>query len=175
MKSSLPLFCKNPICRSLGTEFRGEESEQHTLDTGHSDFYLKSPYHRRKTLTGRIEAGSGHAGRNWGISEIQKLTGYTNLMQGTLNLRLEAEHSLRPCCILRREDRKDRIGEDLYFEYCCLVIGVCRVPALIARTSTNHWGPSVLEIMAEEMLRKGYGLQDGDTVNVEVWTETSVE
>ena len=99
------------------------------------------------------------------------MTGFPNLKKGTLNVRLEAEYSLRPHCILRREDRKDGIDEDLYFEYCCLVIGACRVPAVIARTSTNYWGQSVLEIMAEEMLRESYRPQDGDTVNVEVWVE----
>ncbi len=169
MKSNLPLFCKNPVCRSVGTEFRGEESEKHMLDTGHTDFYPKSAYDKRKTLPGRVKPGSGHAGRNWEISQIQSLTGFTNLKNGTLNVRLEAEHSLRPYCHLRRGDRKDGIDEDLYFELCCLVIGDCRVPAVIARTGTNYWGESVLEIMAEEMLRKRYRLQDGDTVNVEVW------
>jgi hypothetical protein len=52
MKSNLPLFCKNPVCRSLGTEFRGEESEKHTLDTGHPDFYPKSAYPNVRLLAG---------------------------------------------------------------------------------------------------------------------------
>ena len=124
-------------------------------------------------LRGRIVAGCGHAGRNWGISEIQKVTGYANLKQGTLNVRLEAEHNLRPYCKLPREDRKDGIGEDLYFEHCCLVIGTHRVPALIARTSTNYWGSSVLEIMAEVMLKDSYRLRDGDVLDVEVCVENS--
>jgi hypothetical protein len=64
MKSTLPLLCKNAACRSLGSEFRGEEVEKHTLDTGHTDFYPKSGYHKRKTLSGRIVPGRGDA-RNW--------------------------------------------------------------------------------------------------------------
>jgi len=124
----------------------------------------------KKTLSGQIETGAGDA-VNWEISEIQKVTGYRNLKKGTLNVRLGSPHRLRPDHTLRREDRKDGRDEDLCFECCCLVIGPCRIPALIARTSTNHWGPSVLEIMAEEMLRKRYGLQDADTLDVEVRVE----
>src|ERR1700688_167218 len=122
-----------------------------------------------KTLRGRIEAGCGNAGRTWDISEIQRVTGYTKLTNGTLNVRLEVEHNLRPDCNLRKEGRKDGIAEDLFFQHCVLVIRNGRVPALIARTSTNYWGLSVLEIMAEENLRKRFCLQDGDVVDVEVW------
>jgi CTP-dependent riboflavin kinase len=125
----------------------------------------------KKKLRGEIESGVGDAGNSWGISEIQRVTGYTSLQKGTLNVRLKAEHALRPYCNLRKEDRKDGINEDLYFEHCHLVIGDYRVPALIARTSTNHWKSAVLEIMAEEMLLARYGLQDGDTLEVEVWAE----
>jgi CTP-dependent riboflavin kinase len=98
-------------------------------------------------------------------------TGYENLREGTLNVKLDAPHDLRRDRKLPREDRKDGRGEDLYFEYCCLVIGAGRAPAVIARTSTNYWGPSVLEIMAEETLRNHYGLEDGETLCVEVWSE----
>ena len=119
--------------------------------------------------------GSGHAGTNWGISQIQRVTGYMHLENGTLNVKLEAEHILRPFCTLRREDREDRINEDLSFERCCLLICDRKVPALIARTSTNHWGSCVLEIMAEEKIRQCYGLEDGDTLEVEVCVENVPE
>jgi len=124
----------------------------------------------KRILSGRIETGCGDA-KNWEISEIQKITGCRNLKKGTLNLKLAIPHNLRPDCKLPRGERKDGRDEDLYFEYCFLVIGSCRVPALIARTSTNHWKSSVLEIMAEEMLRERYCLKDGDTVDVEVSME----
>jgi CTP-dependent riboflavin kinase len=114
----------------------------------------------KKILSGRIEAGCGDA-KNWGISEIRSVTGYSNLKKGTLNVRLGAEHILRPDYELSRRDRGDGRDEDLCFERCCLVIDACRVPALIARTSRNYWGLSVLEVMAEEMLRERYRLEDG--------------
>jgi CTP-dependent riboflavin kinase len=126
----------------------------------------------QKTLKGRISSGLGDA-RSWEISGIRKATGYDRLKEGTLNVRLDAPHRLRRDYALRREHRKDRRehDEDLYFERCVLVIGTDRVQALIARTSTNYWGPSILEIMAEEMIRDRYGLQDGDALEVEVWVE----
>jgi CTP-dependent riboflavin kinase len=171
MKSDPTLLCSNPVCRSLGTEFRGEEIGKHTLDTGHTDFYAKPDCHKRKTLSGKVAAGCGD-GSNWGISEIRKATGYGNLKKGTLNVKLEDPHDLRPDYELPRADRKDGKDEDLCFECCCLVIGFRRVPALIARTSRNYWGRSVLEIMAEEMLRERYSLRDGDTFGVEVWVQS---
>jgi CTP-dependent riboflavin kinase len=125
----------------------------------------------KNILSGQIVAGCGD-GSSWGISEIQKATGYVKLKKGTLNVKLCSPHTLRPDYVLRRQERKDGRDEDLFFERCCLVIGAYRVPALIARTSTNFWGLSVLEIMAEEMLRQRYRLQDGDALDIEVCVES---
>jgi|GEM_PF-4421200 len=105
---------------------------------------------------------------------LEHKAAFDNLKEGTLNVRLDAAHSLRPDYKLLRGDRECGRDEDLFFERCCLVIGLHRISALIARTSRNFWGPSVLEIMAEEMLRQGYGLQDGDVLDVEVWVENLV-
>jgi len=123
-------------------------------------------------VSGRVVPGCGNA-RTWDMSEIREATGNYNLVEGTLNVELEVPHILRPDHKLLREDRKDRPDhdEDLFFERCFLVIGIHRVRAVIARTSTNYWGPSVLEIMAKEMLRQRYRLEDGDTLDVEVWLE----
>jgi len=52
-----------------------------------------------------------------------------------------------------------------------LLIGSKRVPALIARTSTNYHGCKVLEIMAAEHLRNSHGLGDRDIINVQVRTD----
>ena len=121
----------------------------------------------KKILKGRVEKGC-RDGKNWDISDIRKTTGYDNLKPGTLNVRLAAPHNLRIDYRLPREQRTDGRDEDLYFERCRLVIGRSSIRALIARTSTNFWGNSVLEIMAEEMIRQCYGVQDGDTVELEV-------
>jgi len=127
----------------------------------------------KKILSGRVVPGCGNA-RTWEISEIRKATGFYNLVEGTLNVELGAPHILRPDYKLPRENRKDRNDhdEDLLFEHCVLVIGTLRVRALIARTSTNYWGPSVLEVMAEEMLRRRYCLEDRDVLDMEVWVES---
>jgi CTP-dependent riboflavin kinase len=127
----------------------------------------------KRTFAGRVVPGCGNAS-TWEISEIRKATGNYQLVEGTLNLELEVPHILRPDHKLVRENRKDRHDhdEDLFFEHCVLVIGTSRVRALIARTSTNYWGPSVLEVMAEEMLRRRYSLEDGDVLDVEVWVES---
>lgn len=120
-------------------------------------------------LSGRVETGYGDA-RNCGISEIQEITGYRELKPGTLNVRLSSPHNARCDYELLRENRKDgRNYEDLRFERCCVLIGLCRVRALIARTSTNYWKSCVLELMAEELFRERYGLKDGDILHVEVW------
>lgn len=124
-----------------------------------------------KTLRGQVETGCGDA-RSWDISEIRRVTGFDDLKESTLNVRLDAAHNLRPDYTLLRGDRECGRDEDLYFERCCLVIGPYRVSALIARTSRDFWGPSVLEIMAEELLRQRYRLQDGDALEVEVWVES---
>ena len=130
-----------------------------------------------KRLSGTVESGCGDA-RNWGISEIQEITGYGKLQPGTLNVRLSSPYNVRSDYELLGENRKDgRRYENLRFEHCCLLIGPCRVPALIARTSTNYWESCVLELMSEEMLRERHGLKDGDMLHVEVWagTEDRVE
>jgi CTP-dependent riboflavin kinase len=124
----------------------------------------------QKVLRGHVASGCRDA-NNWGISEIRKATGFEDLKAGTLNVRLESPHNLRPDYKLLRGNRKDERDEDLFFESCCLVIGSHRVPALIARTTTNYWKSEVLEIMAEEILRERYDLQDGDVLDIEVWAE----
>jgi CTP-dependent riboflavin kinase len=107
--------------------------------------------------------------RNWSIAEIREATGYNSLIPGTLNVKLDASHTLRSDFHLPREQRTDGRNEDLDFERCRLVMQHGTVRALIARTSTNFWGDEVLEIMAEEHLRSRYGLNDKDQVSVEIW------
>ena len=123
-----------------------------------------------KILHGTVESGAGNA-ENWPIVQIRETTGYPNLEDGTLNLRLDVPHVLRRDYELLRTDRKDGGSEDLRYERCCLILRDARLAALIARTSTNYWTNNVLEIMAEEHLRNTYGLKDGDPVAVEVCVE----
>ena len=127
----------------------------------------------KKTLHGHVEPGCKDA-KNWGIDDIRKATGWGHLKPGTLNVRLDAPHTLRADFHLPRGQREDGREEDLDFEPCWLVIGDGqKVKALIARTSTNYWKDSVLEIMAEVWLRECYGLEDGNAVAVEVWVGPS--
>jgi CTP-dependent riboflavin kinase len=102
------------------------------------------------------------------MAEIREVTAYS-LISGTLNVKLDVPHTLRSDFRLPRERRTDGRPEDLDFERCRLVMRRGNVRALIARTSTNFWGDEVLEIMAEEHLRLGYGLIDRDQISVEVW------
>jgi CTP-dependent riboflavin kinase len=123
----------------------------------------------KSRLRGRVTNGFGDA-KNWGIEQIRALTAYDSLQRGTLNVVLDVPHTLRSDFRLPRERRTDGRNEDLDFERC-LVVGSSgdSVRALIARTSTNAWGDSVLEIMAEEILRVRLGLQEASAVEVVVW------
>src|SRR5207245_5897448 len=119
-----------------------------------------------KTLHGHVmRDGIGDAS-NWDIDAIRKATGRGGLRRGTLNLKLDAPHKLRGEYQLSRKDRADGRDEDLAFEPCLLVTNSGTASALIARTSTNHWGDEGLEIMADDHLRSRYGLNDGDSISV---------
>ena len=126
----------------------------------------------KMTLHGEYDEGSGDAS-NWGTDDIRGATGWSRLVDGTFNVRIEGPHTLRPDFHLARGDRNPAYAhthEHLDFERCILLLpGGARVPALIARTSNNFWGPSVLEVMAEEHLRSHYALAKGDCIDVEVW------
>jgi hypothetical protein len=119
-----------------------------------------------RIIIGHIENGSKNAS-TWPLEQIRKVTGYADLVEGTLNVRLDAAHTVRKDFILRREERTDR-NEDLYFERCALTVSGDRIRALIARTSTNYWTDIVLEIMAGCNLRSKYGLTDGANLEIEV-------
>lgn len=123
-----------------------------------------------RILRGAIRNGLGDA-KNWSLDEIRKTTQRPNLIAGTLNVHLNEAHIVRRDFTLHANRRTDGRNEDLYFEECRLLLGSCKVPALIARTSTNYHGEKVLEIMAAEHIRDGYGLSDGHIIDVQVRTE----
>src|SRR5712692_2459462 len=122
-----------------------------------------------RILRGIVKPGVGDAA-NWPLKQIRNVTGRYNLIAGTLNVELDEPHSVRCDFTLPVASRNDGRREDLYFEECLLLIGSKRVPALIARTSTNYHGCKVLEIMAAEHLRNSRGLGDRDIINVQVRT-----
>jgi CTP-dependent riboflavin kinase len=124
-----------------------------------------------RILKGMIKSGVGDA-KNWSLGQIQTVTGRADLIAGTLNVEVDELHKLRCDFTLPAVSRKDGRQEDLYFEECLLLIGSKRVPALIARTSTNYHGQKVLEIMAAEHLRNSHGLEDGHIINVQVRTDS---
>ena len=123
-----------------------------------------------RILRGIVKTGLGDA-KNWPLEQIRDVTGRANLLAGTLNVELEEPHSVRHDFTLHATSRNDGRYEDLYFEECSLLIGLKKVPALIARTSTNFHGNEVLEIMAAEHLRDNQGLGDGHTIGVQVRTD----
>ncbi len=119
-----------------------------------------------KVLRGRITDGCGDA-KNWGIEDIRKATGRNNLHAGTINVKLDAPHCVRPDYWLDKGNRSDGRDEDLCFEKCQLITPNAKVGALIARTSRNYWGDDVLELMLEWL----DGVKAGDRVDVEVCVE----
>jgi CTP-dependent riboflavin kinase len=128
----------------------------------------------KRVLCGRVAPGCGDA-VNWPMDDILKKVArcFGHLEKGTLNVTLDGTHELRPDFKLSKKERSDggTRPEDLSFECCRLVTATGSVRALIARTSTNHHGDGVLEIMAEKHLRDCLGLKDDDRVDIEVWIE----
>lgn len=123
-----------------------------------------------KTIRGVLTTGLGCA-KTWGIDEIRKATGCPGLQPGTLNVRLDIPYKVRTDALLRRENRIDKLNEDLLFERCQLLFGEVIIPAWIARTSRNFHGDHVLEIMAEERLRQRYDLEDNDCIYLQVFLD----
>jgi len=109
--------------------------------------------------------GVGGAQR-WGIEDIRRITENAKLHPGTINVAVHTQHELRRDFTLHRNERQDGRDEELYFESCWLRFRDIRMPAFIARTSTNFHGTWILEVMAELV----EGLQAGDEVGVEVET-----
>jgi len=126
----------------------------------------------KKTIRGVLRTGLGCA-RDWGIDEIRNATGCPGLQPGTLNVQLDIPYKLRVDALLLRENRIDKLNEDLLFERCQVLLEGVLVPAWIARPSQNFHGDYVLEIMAEERLRQRYGLKDNDNIYLQVFLETS--
>jgi DNA polymerase alpha-binding protein Ctf4 len=126
---------------------------------------------KKKVLPGHVMKNGAGDASNWDIDAIRRVTGRGGLQRGTLNVKVDGPHKLRPEYQLSRNERADKRDEDLYFESCVLVMDGGTVAALIARTSTNHWGDEVLEIMAEQHLRSSFGLKDNDRISVEIWVD----
>jgi CTP-dependent riboflavin kinase len=102
----------------------------------------------------------------WPTDRIRELVGRPGLHKGTLNVRLSAEHQVTANYTLP-EEQNNRL-ETLYFERCNLLIRASVIPALIARTSTNHHGSDLLEIMADVHIRQTFEIPDGARISVEV-------
>ena len=118
-----------------------------------------------RQLRGVVGSGTRDA-VTWPIDVIRKLVERPNLYEGTLNVELSTPYELSPDYTLAQEENNR--PEALYFEECQLHLGADIISALIARTSTNFHGSTVLEIMANIHLRNKYGLVDGSEVIVEV-------
>jgi len=116
-----------------------------------------------------VACGVCNASLTWPIEQIREATGRQNLRIGTLNVRLDEPYAVRHDFTLYGA------REEIYFECCLLLIGRATVEALIARTSVNYWGDWYLEIMSAEHLRTAYGLQDEDSVRVQMRTEDNEE
>jgi CTP-dependent riboflavin kinase len=121
-----------------------------------------------KHLVGAVETGVGAASSSLAplLTIIRDASSLKDLQPETLNVRLREPYVLRPTfTILGSEVGRD---EDYRFEVCS-IHDLQRLRAflgLIMRTSTNHHGESVLEVMAEVNLRQRMSLSDGTSVEV---------
>jgi hypothetical protein len=124
-----------------------------------------------RDLQGIVFKGAGVAGNCLKplLPAIRHRTGLTNLLPHTLNIRLPVAYTGTRDFIF--EAKAHSHHEDVYLERC----RVRGLDALIMRTSTNHHGASVLEIMAEVFLKQHFGITDGDVVTIQVYTRATAD
>ena len=97
------------------------------------------------------------------FEQIKYRSGISSLIPGTLNLKLAQDHIGYLDIIFLAHEYNHH--EHVFLERC----NIFNKKALIARTSTNFHGNTVIEVIAQEHLRETYDLKDGDEVEVEVY------
>ncbi len=124
-----------------------------------------------KTLIGQISSTTfGVATRNLAgvMSLIEKRMGLANLVQGTLNIKIQEDYIVIPDAIISPQEYG--LPETIKLQRC-LISGY---KAIIMRPDTHeirpNWGhgKAHLELMSPFHLRTTLGLKDGDAVAVQV-------
>lgn len=118
---------------------------------------------KRRVLRGTIFKGAGCSGRSMApvMDALRQVSGL-GLRGGTVNVRLPHWYTIRHDITLWAHEYGHH--EHLFFERC----DVFGKPALIVRTSQNHHGSAVLEILGTERIRRNHKLKIGDKIAVEV-------
>jgi CTP-dependent riboflavin kinase len=120
---------------------------------------------KTRKLVGQVIPGVNVAHKSLAplFEEILRRTGLKHLVPGTLNVKLPHWYPGHLDIILLAHEYEHH--EHLFIERC----RVFGKDALIIRTSTNHHGPAMLEIMAQEHLRSTHSLTDYCKIEVEVF------
>lgn len=120
---------------------------------------------RRRVLRGVHVGGSGSAGKSLArlIRVIRERSGLAGLHPETLNVRLPHWYAVYPDIAILAHEYGHH--EHVFLERCELY----GRPALIVRTSQNHWGSAVLEILAVERVRRNHRIRTGGRIAVTVW------
>ena len=123
---------------------------------------------QKHVLIGRVRAGKGHF--SWVLENVDGLWALYNqksklsLFPGTLNIELEEEFSIpEGSTRIEAHEYKGRVSASFY---PCVINGL---KAIIIRTDNNESGEgdharTIIEIAAEKMLRREFGLVDDDEV-----------
>lgn len=118
----------------------------------------------RRVLRGTIRKGAGCSGRCMAkIHAALCARSGLKLRPGTVNLHLPHWYTLRHDLTIWAHEYHHH--EHLFFERC----EVFGKPALIVRTSENHHGSQVLEIMGTERIRRNHHLKIGGRLAITVW------
>lgn len=118
-----------------------------------------------RKLRGVVFKGVGCSGRSMAnvFPDICKRSSL-KLRPGTVNIKLPHWYTIRHDLTLWAHEYGHH--EHLFFERC----RVFGKPALIWRSSENHHGSAVLEVMGTEAIRRNHRVKIGDRVTVEVFT-----
>lgn len=117
-----------------------------------------------RILRGIVTKGTGSSGTSLAkvMPDIRKRTGLPRLRAATINIKLPVWYTPRPDVVL---------WADEYGHHEHLFLTHCRVfgeDALILRTSQNHHGSGVIEVMAQSWVRRKRKVKIGDRISVRV-------
>lgn len=116
-----------------------------------------------RTLRGTVCSGTGSSPRSMRrvLAEVCRRSGL-RLRPGTVNVRLSHWYTIRHDLTIWAHESGHH--EHLFFERCA----VFGKPALIVRTSQNHHGSAVIEVMGVERIRRNHRVKIGDRLAVRV-------
>lgn len=118
---------------------------------------------KQRTLRGVAAKGAGAASGSLKriLPEIRKRSGL-RVLTGTVNVRLTHWYTIRHDLTIWAHEHGHH--EHLFFERCTFF----GRPALIVRTSQNHNGSHIVEVLATERVRRNHRIKLGDRISVRV-------